>query len=199
MKTSFLSLLLAICLIAALTSCIYDPQTGTIVVSEKICVNMDQYETDGDIGARAVCDKFRESLMADIEKHGATLDDVNDISVTSATYKMVKLEGHDWHLTADVKVSRVDVSDGPATLVSFSNQSIDALNSKPTTAALNAAGVALLNRALDDLLAGGDPQVVIELVDESIVPVPSVSDPLAFKWLACVEFQAVVDVSSKKK
>ena len=199
MKTTFLSLLLAICLVAALTSCIYDPQTGTIVVSEKICVNMDQYETDGDIGARAVCDKFRERLLDDINSHGATMDDIVDISVTSATYKLIKLKGHDWHLTADVKVSRVDVSDGPATLVSFSNQSIDDLSGKPTNAALNAAGVELLNRALDDLLAGGDPQVAIELVDESIVPVPSMSDPLEFKWLACVEFQAVVDVSSKKK
>jgi len=199
MKTTFLSLLLAVCLTALMTSCIYDPQSGTIVVSEKICVNLDQYETDGDIGARVVADQFRERLLADLYQHGATLDDVNDISVTSATYKLIKLSGdHDWTLTADVYVSRVDVSDGPDKLVSFSNQSVDDLSGKPTNAALDNAGVGLLNRALDDLVAGGDPQVTVELVGESITPVPSVSDPLVFKWLACVEFQAVIDVSSKK-
>jgi hypothetical protein len=48
------------------------------------------------------------------------------------------------------------------------------------------------------LVEGGDPQVVVELVGESITPTPTMLDPLVFKWLACVEFQAVVDVTPNR-
>ncbi len=197
MKTAFLCLFLAatVCLTAVTTSCIYDPQSGQVVVKETICVNMTQHEEDGDISSRAVCDKFRERLLERIEDHGATLADISEISVVSATFKLIKLDGdHDWTVTADVYVTRADVSDGPELLVSFDNESIQGYKGKPTNADLNGAGVALLNRALDDLLGGADPQVRVELMGESITPEPSPSDPLDFRWLACVEFQAVIDV-----
>jgi hypothetical protein len=201
MKTRFLSLLLAaiVCLTAVTTSCIYDPQSGEVVVTEKICVTLQSYEEDGSIGKRAVCDKFRERLIEEVESYGATLDDIDDISMVSATYKLASLKNtdHDWLFSGDVYVSRADVADGPELLISFSDESVDGLKGKPASANLNSAGVELINRALDDLLGGGDPQVKIELVDESFSPEPSESDPLQAVWLACVEFQAVVNVSSE--
>lgn len=201
MKTSFLSLLLAaiVCLTAVTTSCIYDPQSGEVVVTETICVNMHQYETDGDISSRAINDKFRERLLDEIDSYGATLDDIQSINVVSATYKLASLKNtrHDWRVAADVYVSRNDVSDGPEMLISFSNQSIEALKGKPVVADLDGDGVALLNRALDDLLDGMDPSVSVVLMNTSISPEPTVDDPLQFNWVACVEFQAVVDVSDQ--
>jgi hypothetical protein len=197
MKTRFLSLLLAaiVCLTAVTTSCIYDPQSGEVVVTEKICVNKTQYETDGSISSRAVYDEFRERLIDRIHSYGATLEDIEDISVVSATCKLVKNSGdHDWTLTYDVYVKRADVADGPAMLVSAENASLDGFQGKPTEANLHGDGVALIDRALDDLLEGADPQVWVEMQNESIVPEPTESDPLDFRWLVCVEFQAVVYV-----
>lgn len=200
MKTSFLSLLLAaiVCLTAVTTSCIYDPQSGEVVVTEKICVNLQNYEEDGSISRRAVADQFRQRLIDKIEDYGATMDDISDITLVSATYKLNSLKNtkHDWLFSGDVYVSRRDVSDGPELLVSFSGESVEGLKGSPTSASLDSDGVELINRALDDLLAGGDPELVVELMNESFDPEPSPSDPLQAVWLACVEFQAVVDVSS---
>lgn len=201
MKTSFLSLLLAaiVCLTAVTTSCIYDPQSGEVVVTETVCVNMHQYETDGDIGSSAVSDKFRERLMEKIADYGATLDDIDELTVVSATYKLSSLKNtrHDWTVSADVYVSRDDVSDGPEMLISFSNESLQGFKGKPVNASLDGDGVALLNRALDDLLNGMDPAVRVSLMNTSISPEPTMDDPLQFNWVACVEFQAVVNLNTQ--
>jgi hypothetical protein len=196
MKIAFLSLCLTaiVCMTVVNTGCIYDAQSGQIVVKEKICVNMTQYEEDGSISVRAVDERFRERLLNKVEDYGATLDDIDDISVVSATCKLVNLKGHDWTITADVYVKRLDVSDGPEMLAMFDNASLKSFGGAPTEADFDSDGVDLINRALDDLLAGGDPQLALELTGESIVPVPSPSDPLEFRWLACVEFQAVVNL-----
>lgn len=190
----------AVCLAAVFTSCIYDEQLGQLVVTEKICVNFEQTETDGVFDDRRVAPQFRERIDAILEENGATYDDLVSLSVVGGTYKLVVMKGHDWRVTADVSVFRRDVTpgpvmDGPEHLLSFTNQSIAALKGKPTTADLDEDGVDLLNRALEDLLAGEDPMIWLELENTSINPVPSSSDPLELRFLACVQFQAVIDVS----
>lgn len=195
MKT-FLSLSLAIaCVIAVATSCIYDPQSGEVVLKESVCVTFDQYETSPNIAPRVICDKFREALLDKLDSYGATLDDVKDIRVHKAYYKVTELEGHDWTFAFRVWVERGDIDDGPRTLIRFKEQSLMGLKDVTTKAQLRGVGVQLLNRALDDLVAGGDPEVWIGLSQDMISPVPSAGDPLVFSWVACVEFQAIVDVS----
>jgi hypothetical protein len=125
MKKTFLSLSLAIaCLIAVMTSCIYDPHRGELVVSEIVCVEFDQYEEDGEIEARVICDQFREKLLQKLEENGLTLDDVKDIRVRKAFYQVTDLKGHDWNFAFNVKVERGDVEDGPRTLIRFQEQSL---------------------------------------------------------------------------
>jgi hypothetical protein len=199
MKTSFLSLLLAaiVCLTAVTTSCIYDPQAGQVVVTENICVNMTEYQTDGNLSSRAVSDKYRERLLEAIASYGATLDDISDISVVSAKFKLASLKStkHDWTASADVYIHRQDVSDGPEQLISFSNVSLADYKGPYETAVLDGDGVDLINRALDDLLEGADPVLILDLMNFSIDPVPTMDDPLQLNWIGCITFQAVVDVS----
>lgn len=184
-----------VCVAAFFTSCIYDPDLGQLVVTEKICVNLEAIETDDDFGNRVVCPQFRERIDMILADNGATYDDLISLSVVGGTYKLVNMQGHDWTVSADINVYRGDVSDGPEHLLSFAGQSIKALKGKPTTAVLDSDGVDLLNRALDDLINGGDPVVWIELDNTSISPTPSMSDPFDFRFLSCVRFQAVIDVS----
>jgi hypothetical protein len=58
---------------------------------------------------------------------------------------------------------------------------------------LETPGVELINRALMALVDGEDPTLILTL-DGSVSPAPSPSNPLEFKWLACVTFQAVIDM-----
>jgi hypothetical protein len=198
MKKTFLSLsLVIVCLTAVVTSCIYDPHTGELVISEIVCVEFDEYETDGDIESRVICDQFREKIIAKLDANGLTLDDVKDIRVRKAHYEVTDLEGHDWDFGFRVCVERGDVDDGPRTLIRFREQSLMDLVGVSMKANMQGAGVHLLDRALDDMVAGADPQVWISLKRDTITPVPSASDPLVFSWHACVVFQAIIDVGTQ--
>jgi hypothetical protein len=53
-------------------------------------------------------------------------------------------------------------------------------------------GVKLVNRALEDLVGGGDPVLVATMVHTDVDPEPSVSDPLVFSWKACIDIMAIV-------
>jgi hypothetical protein len=187
------------------SGCIYDASTGEVVITEKICVSLDEYRESNTLGSSVVSDKFRERILMRIAAYGATLDDIESIVMVSGTYQVTKPASkqneHDWTITAAVNISRQDdpmgpVTDGPALFVNETSQSLLDAKGKPTYADLNSAGVELVNRALEDLLDGADPRLVLTLIPGGIDPAPSPSDPLSFKWNACVEFQAVVNVGT---
>lgn len=185
----------------AMVGCVYDE--SDLVITESVCVNFDQTITTGSFSTFVVADKFKETLLAELEAHGKTLDDIESIHMVSGTFKTMVVTGankHDWLITADVSIGRQDdpsgpYTDGPAALVSFDNQSLQALKGAPTDADLIAAGVDVVNNALEALLNGEDPRLVLVVDNESISPTPSTSDPMDFKLLTCVKFQAIVNMS----
>jgi hypothetical protein len=200
-----LALLTAICALVIGSGCIYDPSTGQVVITEKICVSFDEYRESPTLGSSVVCDRFRIRIMERIAAYGATLDDIESITMMSGSYHVTKpaskMLAHDWTITAAVDISRQDVpsgpvTDGPERFINETSQSLKDAKGKPTYADLNSSGVALVNRALDSLLEGEDPRLVLTLIPGGISPAPSPSDPLTFKWNACVEFQAVVNVGT---
>lgn len=187
----------AVCL-AAVSGCIYDELNSQWVVEENVCVNIEDIATSADLSARVVCDLFRARLMEKLDAEGLTLDDVESVAVVSGRYKLVTLQGHDWSVDGMVRLSRQDdtsspPTEGPVGFVDFDNQSIKALKGAFTTATMEAAGVDLLNDALADILEGGDPRVVLDLDDITVSPAPSPQDPMEFKFLACVRFQAIIN------
>jgi len=114
-----------------------------------------------------------------------------------ATFKAINVTPKDARATADITISRQDVSDGPAAFVSFNNTLLRSLQGKPTDATMNAAGVALVDRALADLLGGSDPTLVLTVNNETITPTPTAGSPLDFTVRVAVRFQAVVSGASK--
>lgn len=185
----------------AAAGCVYDE--SDLVITEQVCVNFDQTITTGSFSTFVVCDKFRETLLVELAAHNKTLDDIESIHMVSGTFKTMAVTGarrHDWFVTADVSIARQDdpgdpVTDGPASFVSFDNQSLQALKGAPTDADLHSDGVELVNRALQALLDGENPRLVLVVDNGSISPTPSTSDPMDFKLLTCVKFQAIVDMS----
>jgi hypothetical protein len=192
MKKNFLSLSLAIvCLTAVMmmTSCIYQPQSGDVVLRDVICVEFEQYETDAEFETRVVCDTFRQRLFELAEEHGVDPYDIKSLRVRRAGFQITELEGHDWKFSGKVFV---DFEGRRRNLLVFRNQWLSELT-EPTAADLRGGGVAQLNRALNRLLKGENPIVYIGIRDYGrIWPEPTPTDPLEFKWVACVEFQAVI-------
>ncbi|MFH1754586.1 MAG: hypothetical protein ABIA59_02675 [Candidatus Latescibacterota bacterium] len=202
-----IALLSVICALVLSSGCVYDPSTGQAVITEQICVNLDEYREGPELGSAVVCEKFKERLLARIAAYGATLADVESITMTSGTYKVTKPASknydHDWVITAAVDISRQDdpygpVTAGPERFINMTSQSLRDAKAAKTIADLNSAGVDLVNDALQALLDGEDPRLVLTLIGGGIDPAPSPLDPLSFKWLACVEFQAVVNVGTGK-
>jgi hypothetical protein len=170
---------------------------GDLVLTDNVCVNIDEVQTDGSFSVFVVADGFKEQLEKKLKENGQNPKDVKSIHMVSASFKSVKVSPHDWTVDADIDIARQDTEggaydDGPAPLVSFEDQSLKALKGAPNVPALHADGVALVDRALASLLAGEDPRLVLIVNNESVDPTPSESDPMAFTTTACVKFQFVV-------
>jgi hypothetical protein len=180
----------------ALAGCVY--QGTDLVITENVCVSIDEVETTGTFTTFTVSDAFKERLDNKLHEYGKSEKDVKSIHMVSATFKSMAVQSHDWTVTATIDIARQDTpggpyDDGPAPFVSFTGQSLRALSGAPTTANMHADGVALVDRALASLIGGQDPRLVLIVNNETVAPTPSVSDPMAFKILACVKFQVVIN------
>ncbi len=190
-------------LLVLASGCVFDNLASEVVVTEKVIVQYKEFRESPSIGSAVVADTWRERLLDALDDHGAKLEDVKSITVVSGEYKVAapSRASHDWTVSGRVTMRRQDnpsgpVTDGPATFVNMTSQSLMAAKGKAIPASLNSEGVAVVNRALSDLLTGGDPRLIVEMVSDNITPAPSPSDPLEFGWLAQVTFQAVVKVKA---
>ena len=177
----------------ASAGCVVD--NSDLVITDKVCVTIDEVQTDGEFSTFVVVDDFKDALNKKLEQYGKTPKDVKSIHMVSGTFKSVKVDDHDWTVSAVVNIARQDdpneaYTDGPAPLVVFEDQSLEDLKGQP--ADLDAAGVAIVNEALDDLLNGDDPRLVMIVSNESVDPTPTSDDPMAFTTTACVQFQIVI-------
>ena len=176
-----------------------------LVITDNVCVDIDEVQTDGSFTTFAVAETFKEQLEKKLKENGKSPKDVKSIHMVGASFKTVKVDGsHDWEVDADIDIARDDngdssFEDGPAPLVAFEDQSLQALTGKPNTPALLADGVALVDRALADLLTGDDPRLILLVRNEDVSPDPSESDPLAFTTTACVKFQIVIGKNGSSK
>jgi hypothetical protein len=204
-KSVFAGLALsAACLLALASGCVYDSLSSQVVVTEKVNVVFKEYREGPSIGSVVVADQFKMRLEDILEDNGAKLSDIQSITMVAGEYKvaMPSMAAHDWTVSGVVTMRRQDdpmgpVTEGPATFVNMTSQSLIAAKVKPIPADLNSAGVAVVNHALTDLKNGGDPRLIVEMVSDNIVPAPSPSDPLEFSWLAQVTFQVVINVKVK--
>jgi hypothetical protein len=206
MKKSVFTLLAlsVVCILALASGCVYDSLSSQVVVTEKVNVQFSEYREGPSIGSAVVIDTFKKRLMDALESNGADLEDIQSITMVAGEYKVASPSKatHDWSVSGVVTMRRQDdpmgpVTEGPATFVNMTSQSLVAAKGKPVPAALNSAGVAIVNHALTDLKNGGDPRLIVEMVSDNIVPAPTPSDPLAFSWLAQVTFQVVINVHVK--
>jgi hypothetical protein len=187
------------------TGCILDEETE-VVLTEKFCVNFDERQEEPTLRSEVVCDQFRVQIEAYLEDNEIDPEDIISVGIVSATYHVSRISGkkgpaHDWIISGFVSAKRQDdpdgpIDDGPATFVDFTEQSLKDAQGKPTPANLNGDGVAVIDRALEALIIGGeDPRIVLTLENSDVVPTPTPEDAMDFKWRACVTLQTVVRTS----
>ena len=189
-------------ILALAGGCVYEDMSTQMVVTEQISVTLDEYRESGTLGSTVVVAEFADEVYRMLDKYDSKIKDIKSINVVSGTYRVAQPSqaSHDWVITSPVTVRRQDdpmgpVTAGPETFINMTEQSLRAAQGKPIYADLNSAGVALIKDALDDLLLGKDPRVVLQMEGGTITPTPSPSDPLSFSWRATVTFQVVITKS----
>jgi len=198
--------LLALGALVLAGGCVYEDMKSQMVVTDQVCVTLDEYRESGTLGSAVVIEDFADQVYAMLEKYNSKVKDIKSIGVVSGTYRVSRPSqaGHDWVVYSEVTVRRQDdpsgpVTDGPATFVNLTEQSLRTAQGGPIYADLNSDGVAVIERALDDLLTGAEPRLILGMSGGTITPPPSPSDPLSFSWRACVTFQVVIEKSPPGK
>lgn len=199
-----IALIPIVCLLVFANSCVFDETASQVVITERINVIFNEYHEAPNFTSAVVCDRFKERFWNALDENNVDVDDIVSVGVVGAGYKTVGKFHHDWTMTAEVYVQRQDdktmpPTAGPALLVEETTHSLESLKGKPTYAMLDAAGVAIIDAALEDLIDGQDPRLVLVLQGLDVDPTPTAMDPMVFKWQARVEFQIVVEKELKGK
>lgn len=183
-------------LIVGTSSCIMEERVVQFVISNGTCEEFLQYSETVTFSSTAVIDYANEIAMA-LEDNGVERKDIVSAVLVSASYEVTEFsQGHDWNISGAITIARQDITEGPDTLIDYTNQSVSGALGKVIPANLNRAGVDLMNKALEDfrldLPGSNNPRLVVSVNNGSVSPAPSASDPIIFKWRACVVVHIVM-------
>ena len=172
-----------------------DLSKSKIVLRDKFCVRFDEDRDSGKFEKEIVCDQFAAMIHQWLEDNNVDGDDITHIFMTGGRIT----EGddfkgpHGWDITSSVYIKRADIKDGPRRFIKNRTVDIpDDIDGRGFRPRFDRKGVKLVNRALRDLVDGGDPVLVVKMVSTDVDPEPSSSDPLIFSWDACINITAIV-------
>jgi len=190
MKKSAMVLLLVGLLVGA-SNCIMEERIIELVVTNESCADFDQNSIAVIFASTVIVDYAMEIDQA-LEDNDVSRSDIVSARIVSVSYGATQFnQSHDWNISGAVNVRRIDVQDGPAAVFDYTSQSVADALGKTIPAVLNPDGVAILNRALDAYVAGGNPILEFELANGGVSPTPSQLNPIIFSWKSCVVTQIV--------
>ena len=187
-------LFIAAGLLVCLSSCIMEDRTVEFVVTHETCATFDVSSGTASFVVPASV-YLADEINPALSDNDVAREDIVTVRVVSASYGVTGFTApsppHDWHITGSVSVERYDVDDGPATLLNYTDESVQDAYGKHIPASLNTDGVEIVNRALDDFIAGGNPVLVFKLNNDAVSPAPSSADQIVFSWKPCVVLHIV--------
>jgi hypothetical protein len=131
-----------------------------------------------------------DAALADTDYSRA---DIADAYFNGASYGVIKFShSHDWEIGGAVYVQRLDLGGPEVEILSYPPVSVQAALGSKTAAPLTPAGVDVINQALKDFVAGGNPVLRFVTRNESVTPAPGPSDTIEFTWRVWVQYQIVV-------
>jgi hypothetical protein len=190
MKTMLFAMILGIVALSV-AGCIMDDKVIEIVLTGETYADFSENEDGADEAETAVVD-MADEIRDILEDNDLTLDDIDDAFVTSVHYGVTSFgQSHDWTVSGSISVRRVDLGGGFAPIVNYSAQSVQAALGQKIAAPLQPGGVAVINTALDDFLAGANPVLEFQVLHGTIDPLPTPADPMIFDWRAWLAIQLV--------
>lgn len=183
---SLVALALLLCAVSVSNNCIMETKVIEIVITDSTCEILEEYHESANFVTPAIID-YAAEIDAILEDNGFSRDKIHSARVVSASYIVTEFSHtHDWIISGYIDVERMDITDGPATLINYTSQSVTAAMGDVVNAPLEVPGVALLNQALDDYLGGADPVLRFAVHNGNVDPQPSPVDPIEFTWRACI-------------
>ena len=191
MKTILLWLVIALVALS-LPACIMEEKTLDIVftgeTSADFAENEDDATDDPEIAVVDIADELRDIL----EDNDVALSEVKDAFVSAVSYGVSSFsQSHDWTVSGAVSVRRVDLAGSFTPIANYTSVSVQGALGQKTGVPLLPAGVAIVNQALDDFLAGQSPVLEFQLENSSVAPAPSGADPMVFDWRAWLAIQLI--------
>jgi hypothetical protein len=167
-----------------------------LVFSGSTCVDFPQFSTTATFHSDPVQVWYEDELDKILQNNDVSPDDIVAIKLVSASYGVDSVtyfaQQHDWTITGSVYVERIDESEGPFPLITYTSQSVTGALNKTIPAQLDSAGVALIDSAFVDFINGGNPILEFQVVNSAVSPPPSQSDPIVFDWNACIWVDFVI-------
>lgn len=199
MQTTFKAAALAVLLLFAAGSagCLLEDREVQIVLNDEQCQTFPEYHTARNYTTPGVLE-FSEQLDRLLADNDIDKEQIVDAFLVSGFYEIVEFDHtHDWSLQGIITVERSDIADDPDTLVVYTHMSLEASVGVRTRVTLHEAGVATIDRALDDYLAGGYPSLLLTVVSGGVDPDPSPADPIAFLWESCLSIQVIYTLETE--
>jgi len=164
-----------------------------IVLSASSCAPFEQ-DSESEVFTDTVLVDLGAEVDSALADAGYSRSIITGAVLNGATYQVTDFSHtHDWTITGEVLVQRLDITSTEKTLLVYAEQSLLGAMPNPVIAALTADGVALINQALDDFVDGANPVIRIVVVNGSVKEEVSSDDPIVFNWEACLDYQIVVE------
>jgi hypothetical protein len=181
-------------LIQVAGGCVMEDRVVELVVNETTCVEFVEDQSSVSFVTSAMVD-YAAMLNEILDDNDISREDIVSARLVSASYGVTHVDpAHDdWIITGSITIERVDKTDGPETLWDYTSVAIADALGKTIPAVLNGDGVGVLNRALEDFLAGGSPVLTFKVINSGVTPTPSVSVPIQFAWNGCI----LIDIVAK--
>jgi len=194
---SALSLLVASLLIVmgGATACIMEEKVVEIVVNGETTTDFQH----GPSASESFTDDFSVSLAPVLDQAladaGFSRGDIKSAFLKGGAYGVtVFSHSHDWAVGGEVSVQRIDGTPGsPSAVLDYTVQSLEGALGKKTPVPLVAPGTEVIDQALTDYLAGGDPTLRFEVNNSDVEPPPTAADPIQFEWKIWVEVHVIVE------
>ena len=165
---------------------------GTAVIYHQFCVSFSENRTSGAFQSEIVCDQFQEQILEWLDGKDIALSDVCSLFMVGGKICLGPYEGHDWSVSSAVKIKRTDVPDDYSTLLRLQTVTIPDTFDPCDRPSFAFRGVGTVNKALRDLVHGGNPVLRVAMAWTDVDPEPSGNDPLVFEWEACLDIVGVV-------
>lgn len=190
MKTILILLTIALVTLS-LSACIMDEKTLEIVFTGETSAEFQENEDDAiDDPETAVID-IADQIRDILDENDVALSEIKDAFVSSVSYGVSSFsQSHDWTVSGAVSVRRVPAGSFTP-IADYASVSVQGALGQKIGLPLLPAGVAIVNQALDDFLAGQNPVLEFQLLNDSIAPPPSGIDPMIFDWRAWLAIQLI--------